>query len=373
MTEDLAGSTADSSQPKPGDSSQLLKKAAGNIRHLIAYLAGEGRDFDDLNCKGLLQAVENVDALNPQDEAEFWKNYSAIVKAAFPARIEAVCYAESVEQSATKGNANTTGARMAQQDSSLRKIRFLSWFAFGCTLLCLAYLSFTESALQRNQAIAEEYSNLNNGIVKGSAIEGAYQAIQNAGADSQAQGGSAETSAANFSATPIPERLAHLVDTRKASLVASAGYNDKMLRFCQFKSTASTSSDSKQGERARSEQGEPIDNSVFVTQQSINALISRYMLPVLAALLGVTVFILRTSSAEMRSLSFRPYELGAYSNRLALGVVGGIAISWFISTDKAGVLSSLTPAALAFIVGYSVEVLYNILDALVKALGANEK
>ena len=48
-------------------------------------------------------------------------------------------------------------------------------------------------------------------------------------------------------------------------------------------------------------------------------------------------------------------------------------ISWFSTADTTGVVASLTPAALAFVVGYSIEVLYNVLDSIVKALGASDK
>ncbi|MBL4645904.1 MAG: hypothetical protein JKY99_05540, partial [Rhizobiales bacterium] len=69
---------------------------------------------------------------------------------------------------------------------------------------------------------------------------------------------------------------------------------------------------------------------------------------------------------------YRLYESGTYSYRITLGIVGGIVISWFSTTEASGISSSITPAALAFVVGYSIEVLYNVLDSIVKALGASE-
>jgi hypothetical protein len=54
-------------------------------------------------------------------------------------------------------------------------------------------------------------------------------------------------------------------------------------------------------------------------------------------------------------------------------VIGGIAISWFAVRDTTGIVGSISPAALAFLVGYSVEVLYNLLDSIVKALGGANK
>jgi hypothetical protein len=47
------------------------------------------------------------------------------------------------------------------------------------------------------------------------------------------------------------------------------------------------------------------------TQLAVNALISKYLLPVFGALLGVTVYILRTASADIQALSFRAYNSGS--------------------------------------------------------------
>lgn len=369
MTAEVASTaTSATKTTRLSDRSALLAKSADNVRQLIAYLSGEGKELDEADCRTLLTAIEKIDNLTPDEEVNYWKSYSALVKAALPARVDALSYTKYNDQLETTQPTTVEATWMAQENGSLKRIRRYSIGAFICTLICLAYLSVTDSAIQRNQSISEEFSDLRAGITRNSPIQAAYQAIkeETTSADAAA-GGPAEDSAPRFDQTPKEERLRSLIATRKSSLLSSASYNDKVLKFFQFRWISLL-------ERIVPRPGdEPTDASVLIVQQSINALISKYLLPVLAALLGVTVFILRTASAELRTLSFRPNEVGTYSNRLALGVVGGIAISWFVSTDKSGIISSITPAAMAFLVGYSVEVLYNILDALVKALGASDK
>jgi hypothetical protein len=176
-------------------------------------------------------------------------------------------------------------------------------------------------------------------------------------------GGPAENKSQAYIEADKKTKLQDIIATRIKELGYLAGYNDNILRFLQFRWFG----------KGDAVQGSPVDNGVLVTQLAVNSLISKYLLPVFAALLGVTVYILRTASADMQALSFRIYDSGIYSNRLTLGVVGGIAISWFSVTETHGIVGSITPAALAFLVGYSVEVLYNVLDSLVKALGANSK
>jgi hypothetical protein len=342
----------------------ILRKAASNVRHLIAHIANEGKPVEETDYANALSAVARIDSLSPQEEAAFWKSYSALVKDALPARVDALYYAEYADAGTSVETDNPEIQKIARQNEVLQRIRKISISAFVVTLALFAYLSVSGSALQRNESIAEEYSNLKAGSVKGTKIEKAYQAIMEEPPGQQdGTGLSMEKVDQQPVVTSKQDRLKTLLKNRVAELADQAGYNDAILRFLQFRWS--------QGKPAN--QIGPVDASVLVLQQSLNALISTYLLPVFAALLGVTVFILRTASADIKALSFRAYESGTYSNRLALGVVGGIAISWFAVTDKTGIVGSITPAALAFLVGYSVEVLYNVLDALVKALGANEK
>ena len=54
-------------------------------------------------------------------------------------------------------------------------------------------------------------------------------------------------------------------------------------------------------------------------------------------------------------------------------MVAGLTIGWFIGYDQTGVLASISPAAVAFIVGYSVEIFFNLLDSIMQALGAKSE
>lgn len=354
------------------DTDAHLLKAAGYVRQLIAHVANEATSqIDDGAITPLLVAVGKIDSLTPEEETQFWKDYQALVKMALPARPDALSYADYIDTGGLANTADPEVKKIFRQQESLKRIRRISIAAFSVTLVLFAYLSITESAILRNNQISEEYSNLGAGITKGTTIEKAVQSIKDEGALSptqvqdQGSGGSAEGKRPASTSNTKEQRQALLIDKRRNELESLGGYNDSVLRFFQFKWWTAD-------DRQRRQMG-PVDGSVLVAQQTVNALISKYLLPVFAALLGVTVYILRSTSAEIKSLSFRTYESGVYSNRLALGVVGGIAISWFSVTDTTGIVGSITPSALAFLVGYSVEVLYNVLDSLVKALGANEK
>src|SRR3954447_4751207 len=83
---------------------QILRKAASNVRHLIAHIAGEGKAVEETDYANALKALGNIEHLSPEEEAAFWKSYSSLVKDALPARVDALYYAEYVDSSGTESS-----------------------------------------------------------------------------------------------------------------------------------------------------------------------------------------------------------------------------------------------------------------------------
>jgi len=106
--------------------------------------------------------------------------------------------------------------------------------------------------------------------------------------------------------------------------------------------------------------------------ESFNILLGSAILPMLYGLLGASVFLLRQAWGEDTSVArARPLTIAAFL-RLALGGFAGLAIGWFwVPTSKAaGDLTTLTttPFALAFLAGFSIELLFAILDRVLNAI-----
>lgn len=357
----------------------MLVKATSAVRPLISHLATEGKQLEEQECVDALNLVAKIQTgtFTPEEEAQFWKSYSGLIKEALPARVEAIYLSDNVDTNAADLS-NPDIQKIVRRDSALRRIRKYSIGAFIVSLTFLAYLSVSEGVIQRNQSLDDEYQNLSAGITRGTMVEGLAKKIRETSGESGASvlptvkvgsgsislEGGAQPPAQDGNSLVQPAPLRFAIEARKRQLESLINFNNNTLRILQLRWMGIVQNET---------QLTPLDASVLSSQQSINSLISKYLLPVAAALLGVTVFILRTASENLETLSFRSYESGLYSNRLALGVIGGIAISWFAVTDTTGIVGSITPAALAFLVGYSVEVLYNVLDSLVKALGAAER
>lgn len=96
-----------------------------------------------------------------------------------------------------------------------------------------------------------------------------------------------------------------------------------------------------------------------------------YLLPLLYGLLGACLFVLRNLANDLKSLTFTDDLVIQYRLRLYMGSLAGLVFVWFLpAADKTGPLSSLTSFAVAFLAGYSVELLFAFLDKIIAAFTA---
>ncbi|MCP4340868.1 MAG: hypothetical protein GY799_18760 [Desulfobulbaceae bacterium] len=104
-------------------------------------------------------------------------------------------------------------------------------------------------------------------------------------------------------------------------------------------------------------------------QQVLQGL-SAYLLPMIYGLVGACAFVLRSMSKQIRDLTFSGADSTVqYMLRLVLGVLAGISIGWFLKPDPSpqGLVSSISPLAVAFVAGYSVEMLFTAMDKVITA------
>ncbi len=90
-----------------------------------------------------------------------------------------------------------------------------------------------------------------------------------------------------------------------------------------------------------------------------------YVLPLLYGLLGAFIYVLRSLMVEIKSLTYTFDSEIRFRLRLTLGALGGMIIGWFLKPDDAGAMASLSPMALAFLMGYNVDLLFTLMDKLV--------
>lgn len=108
---------------------------------------------------------------------------------------------------------------------------------------------------------------------------------------------------------------------------------------------------------------------LLAAAESIIKSMSSYVFPLIYGLLGALAYILRTLSRELREMTYSEESRIRYRLRWPLGMLAGIAVGWFFDPSDQSLpgLENLQPLALAFLAGYSVELLFTGLDRFVAA------
>jgi len=363
---------------------ERLSAAYFSVMELISYLSTEGDLPGDVATPEFFALLKKAQTgeLTAEEEFSFWDGYSRIADHAKPIQVDALRF-----RSFLMGREEpdpTAKERYTKNRSNLKRIRFLCLFSFVGALMLLAYLAVTDGYMSSNNALDTEYKLIQAGYYEGTRLS--QLADQNSGdalvvlrdqsnQSGNESGGEGDDDQVGSDPAISAEaaRLRAASDRALREIAELVISNNNSLAFFQFGLSSPESAQEDLANVVLREKYSVKDLRLEAKQKAVNLLISTYLLPVFTSLLGVTVYMLRRVSSNLQSGQFRLYETGTYSYRVTLGIVGGIVISWFSRTDSSDVVSTLTPAALAFIVGYSIEVLFNVLDSIVKALGASDK
>jgi hypothetical protein len=121
----------------------------------------------------------------------------------------------------------------------------------------------------------------------------------------------------------------------------------------------------------------------YVTAQYVQHAISRYLLPILYGLLGATFFVLRQLPKEIEELSFSTNSQIDFGLRITQGPLAGIMASFLFTSGPATIhtlvsssdtatiklgaasISNFSPFAVAFLAGYSVELIFRVIDKII--------
>jgi hypothetical protein len=101
---------------------------------------------------------------------------------------------------------------------------------------------------------------------------------------------------------------------------------------------------------------------------------SAYILPLQYGLVGATAYVLRTLGKEISDVTYTVVSNVRFLLRLILGMLSGISIGLILTPEKQPetvVPIAVTPLAMAFLGGYSVELLFSAMDRLISAFSSD--
>jgi hypothetical protein len=107
---------------------------------------------------------------------------------------------------------------------------------------------------------------------------------------------------------------------------------------------------------------------LYIGTKFVLQILQTYVLPLLYGWVGSMAFVLRSLIVAVKNKTFRVEFNVEYRLRVYLGLLAGLVIGWFLSpksdSHQFGV-ADLTPAAVSFLAGYSVEILFSTMDRIV--------
>jgi len=95
------------------------------------------------------------------------------------------------------------------------------------------------------------------------------------------------------------------------------------------------------------------------------AILQSYLLPLLYGILGAGTFVLRSLSKEVEDETFSDEKGTQHLLRVSLGALAGILVGWFsflIPDETTTIVGSISPLAVAFLVGYNIELFFSLMD-----------
>lgn len=131
----------------------------------------------------------------------------------------------------------------------------------------------------------------------------------------------------------------------------------------------------KKEELIKTENDEKNKNLSFEAQVAgqlfVLNILQSYILPILYGLLGAGTSVLRSLSRNIKDVTFSGVVEIQHILSISLGALTGIMVGWFsflLPQESVGFLGSVSPLAIAFLVGYNIELFFTKMDlALTKA------
>ena len=110
----------------------------------------------------------------------------------------------------------------------------------------------------------------------------------------------------------------------------------------------------------------------FYTDAVINMdLLKFQILPFLYGLLGSCVYVLRHLALQYEMDTYVEEMRGQYYIKISLGPMAGVAIAWLLPIKDSSPMAFFAPAAFPFLAGYSVDLLFTIMDNAISKLKDN--
>jgi hypothetical protein len=342
-----------------------------DARLLIAYTAERDIDVEAETVKAILDTERAVmqRSLEVDEEIAFWGAFRALAGAVRPATVASI--RESREQPQSRPSWLTRRTT----------VRYRWGILTGLTAMLLVHIFFVvvNGYVTELDRIRNEFNQL--------LVEAMPVAIAFHGPPPVELPSTAETTAPEFSIARGQELEAQfrMNMIQMCGLLAQWNGNIQLLRswvklgegdlmrwlMPGFDEESPTITQCLDGDPI-AEIGIVADQLLIGSARSQITTVAQFFLPLLYGWVGALAYILRALANELRAATFSRTSSTEYTLRWPLGMLAGVAIGLLLQPQTLTGLAALTPLGVAFIAGYSVELLFTFLDRLVRAFSERE-
>ncbi|MCZ6862913.1 MAG: hypothetical protein O7I42_22050 [Alphaproteobacteria bacterium] len=308
---------------------------------LVRYASREGISINTKVISAVVGAKEGLTAGNwsAVAETEFWSAYATLAKAVQPTTVVSLVTMES--EVLTRPGWRFWGPKQNIPTPNILKRKFQSWALVSLAILLIVqvYWVFGNTVVNRLDKIEIELNTIQLRLVEIAKID--------------------PNKVAEVDRKKIIKDRERLITDEQ---IKTARFNAQIdiLKFLTFSLIKAQSGASVQEVLKKSQISR-------VTLEFVLNVLSTYLLPLLYGWLGAAAYILRDFTVAMRRSSVYPDVEIRYSLRMYLGAVAGLSIGWFYGFESKSLVNALSPLALAFIAGYSVELLFSAMDTFIDA------
>jgi hypothetical protein len=330
---------------------KVLESSLDNTLIMLSYAAQRGIDVNRSDIATIMSAISGIRSGNlpSEQQTQFWISAVSIARAISPVTLDSL-------QSCIPSNGKSTS--LAHRDA--RRYRARTIVTLIALLIFQIYWLIGATLISDINNIQTNLSKLRDQDIT---LKRSLSDLDNTKADDQIQ---------------IAKIRAQLDANQSDRLAAKADaeVNYTVLRNWNFGKVLLLGSSSYESTSITDTSSGFSEKIVVETQTAkivLTALI-KYILPILYGLLGAIAYIVRSFTEEFKEYIYTSNINVRNYVRFYLGAVAGFSIAWFTSGDSSpentGILQSLSPLALAFLAGYSVDLLFSLLDRIVFAFAA---
>lgn len=339
----------------------LLKEAMTDAEKLLAYASEYGIKLEKQHIKAIVNAKKSntYDKWSSQEEIDFWIAFQVISRAVYPVTIDSLRASSKplIEQPLNWWQKNM---RLKKKSNVEQSVAYYRRFAFIAMIVMLTIQIYALIGT----ALMTKWNAGNERMIE---IEKRMQSLL------LITSANSEDKTARMEQQNLELELDELGQEVESEIHLLNDWLDLTYDIW----SKNTDETTKAVKETMSNNGAPLSvntsdaskNIVIIQRaKSLIVILNQYILPLLYGLLGGIAFVLRSINKETKLMTYTSVSRIKYGLRVNLGALAGLVIGFLwgdLQGKSFGMTESLSPLAVAFIAGYSVEFIFRMLDSLI--------